>query len=205
MLDRNGNIVHLTMSVSAYGEDGERRAIVAISDISTHIQKEENLVTLATTDSLTGALNRRSLLQQLDVWTTNAANPPCLLMLDIDHFKRVNDTYGHNAGDRVLKAFSSQIMELLRKGDVFARTGGEEFVVAIRNLSLADASALAERIRMAVAQIECQTDNGDIIRITTSIGVAIYQEGESVEQLLARADGALYRAKHGGRDQVRVG
>ena len=205
MLDRNGNIVHLTMSVSPYGEDGERRAIVAISDISTHIQKEESLITLATTDSLTGAFNRATLLQQLDAWITHSANPPCAIMLDIDHFKRVNDTYGHNAGDRVLKAFSSTIMELLRKDDVLGRTGGEEFVVAIRNASLKDAVALAERIRMAVAGIECQTDNGDIVRITTSVGVAIYQEGESVEQLLARADGALYRAKHGGRDQVRVG
>ncbi|WP_289091939.1 diguanylate cyclase, partial [uncultured Sulfitobacter sp.] len=112
MLDRNGNIVHLTMSVSAYGEDGERRAIVAISDISTHIQKEENLVTVATTDSLTGALNRRSLLQQLDVWTTNAANPPCLLMLDIDHFKRVNDTYGHQCGDDAIK----HVVDIIGRG-----------------------------------------------------------------------------------------
>jgi diguanylate cyclase (GGDEF)-like protein len=129
--------------------------------------------------------------------------PVSLLMLDLDHFKRINDTYGHLGGDDVLKAFSVVVRSCLRKEDLLARYGGEEFVVLLPGASQTQASSLAERIREGVAARSFDA-NGHLVRVTVSIGIA--SEGgdtlPSLEAMLGRADEALYRAKNEGRNRV---
>ena len=164
--------------------------------------REQRLTQLATTDELTGALNRRSILEHLQSLLDDPGIQTCVLMADIDFFKRVNDTYGHAAGDRVLKTFVDTMRGHLRKGDLLGRLGGEEFVVALGNADLQDAQALAERLRVAVAESGCPFDADTTITVTASFGLALYDGQETVTQLLIRADEALYRAKNLGRNRV---
>jgi diguanylate cyclase (GGDEF)-like protein len=168
------------------------------------------------TDHLTGAANRKQLFYEgprmLDS-ARRAGTPASLLMLDLDHFKRVNDTHGHAAGDAVLASFSALLRSTLRKSDLFARYGGEEFVVLAPNADLAHGLELAERIRQAVERLEVLCGEA-ALRFTVSIGVASLEgppagkpaadgaSSEPLEGLLARADEALYAAKAAGRNRV---
>jgi two-component system cell cycle response regulator len=127
-----------------------------------------------------------------------------VLMFDIDHFKRVNDTHGHAAGDEVLKEFAHRISRRMRNFDLVARVGGEEFLGVLPDTELGTAQMVAERLRAVIADepMACCPD-GDKLTITTSIGVTIGGEGcETVDEMLKRADSALYRAKRGGRNRV---
>jgi diguanylate cyclase (GGDEF)-like protein len=119
-------------------------------------------------------------------------------MLDLDHFKEVNDRYGHYAGDEVLKAVTSAISDKLRSEDILGRWGGEEFVVLLRDCVLSDALRLAEDIRAAIAEVPF----GTMGSITASFGVAEVRDGEDLTTWLRRADQALYRAKRSGRNEV---
>ncbi|WP_417547518.1 diguanylate cyclase [Marinobacter segnicrescens] len=202
MVDKGGRILHMSLSVRAFGDPENRGAILAVADISSHIETERNLTQLASTDALTGVLNRGAWLSVITGWLEEDSATPYVIMLDIDHFKKVNDTYGHNAGDAVLKAFAQAISHLLRKDDVFGRLGGEEFALAVRHLNPEQVLALAERVRVAVGELLCTLDDGQQITITTSCGVAQYNRGDSLKQWLKKADKALYRAKHAGRNQV---
>ena len=126
----------------------------------------------------------------------------CLMMLDIDHFKQVNDTYGHEAGDEVLRIFASRIDHRLRETDIFGRLGGEEFVVFSLEVGIDAGTHLADRL---LQDIRCTpiTWQNHVIPVTSSIGVTLVKEGErSLDEALARADKALYRAKKNGRDRV---
>lgn len=162
---------------------------------------------LALTDSLTGLYNRRYLMAHLDGLMARAADGaqgPSLLMLDIDHFKQVNDTHGHAAGDAVLREVASRIARNVRGFDLVARYGGEEFVVVMPDTSLSVASMVAERLRTMVAAkpISLCDDEGEI-DATISVGIAAAREGgDSATQLLQRADKALYAAKGRGRNCV---
>ena len=159
----------------------------------------------AETDSLTGQPNRRALdellKQQVSV-AQSTGRSFSVLLLDIDHFKLVNDTHGHGAGDDTLRAFAQRVREHLRQGDTCARYGGEEFVVVLPGTTLVAALEIAERLRQGVAGSSLMSV--PLVRATVSIGAAQYLAGETVEQLLARADTAVYAAKRGGRNQVRV-
>ena len=163
---------------------------------------------LATTDSLTGVYNRRTFKELAEPQLSRsrrAKQPVALLMLDLDHFKRINDTYGHLAGDDVLKAFASLVRTCLRKEDLLARYGGEEFVVLLPGASETDAATLGERIREEVAAHPLDA-NGHLVRVTVSVGVAA-ESGDtlaSLEAMLGRADEALYVAKNQGRNRVVV-
>lgn len=204
LLNRSGDVVCVSIRVSPYGEAEQRKAIVTLADTREFVAREQRLVMLATTDELTGALNRRSILQNLQVLLDDPQARPCVLIVDIDFFKRVNDTYGHAAGDRVLVSFADTIRNLLRKGDLLGRLGGEEFVVVLGSAGLPDAKGLAERLRAAVAESNCLSDDDTPIAVTASFGLALHDGQESLKQLLARADEALYRAKHSGRNRVEV-
>ncbi len=128
-----------------------------------------------------------------------------LLMIDLDHFKRINDTYGHLVGDAVLRAVAEAIKAEVRDRDAVGRFGGEEFVVLLPDVGVPEADLVAERIRQAVTRIRVpvDTDAGVVTGLSTSIGVAIYPDaGSGVQELLDAADAALYRAKHAGRNQV---
>ncbi len=164
-------------------------------------------LSLALTDGLTGLYNRRYLSVHLDGLVARAAEGgtgPALLMLDIDWFKRVNDTYGHAAGDAVLREVTARVSRHVRPFDLFARYGGEEFVVVLPETPQREAEAVAERLRMVVA--EAPFEIGDPVvksAVTISIGLAVTNDArETSASLLRRADAALYAAKAAGRNRV---
>jgi diguanylate cyclase (GGDEF)-like protein len=161
----------------------------------------------AQTDPLTGVLNRRALVERLDVACARARSrglPIGLLFIDLDHFKEINDSYGHPAGDACLGAIIAPIQEELRQSDVVGRYGGEEFVVVLTSASSSSAHAIAERIRARVASIRVE-GFGSPIRLTCSIGVAASDTlGVWGMHLLARADAAVYEAKRAGRNCVQL-
>jgi two-component system cell cycle response regulator len=160
---------------------------------------------LAVTDPLTGLHNRRyisSRLRQAVDSANNGGAPVSLMIADLDHFKRINDTYGHDAGDAVLREFSQRTIDGLRALDLAARYGGEEFVVVMPGAGLSEAEIAAERLRAATAGTGFQLPDGAVVDVTVSIGVAQVSAGETLESLLRRADIALYEAKAQGRNRV---
>ena len=165
------------------------------------LQQNDALERLSMTDLLTGVLNRFGLQQRSSEVMKRAdrfKHPLALLMLDLDHFKQINDHYGHPVGDAVLKCFANTVQSHLRGSDIFGRWGGEEFLVISPHLNRNDAVTMAEKLRLA---IEDTVFEGGI-RLTTSIGISEYRLGESASALIERADHALYRAKETGRNRV---
>lgn len=162
---------------------------------------------LAITDELTGLFNRRHAMTKLDeLWelATRYAHPLTCIMFDLDHFKRLNDTYGHAAGDAVLRSTASIALGASRGTDIVGRVGGEEFLVLCPNTDIAGAEILATRIRDVIAEGITVHDEHNL-RITASLGVAMYHEGvSSPEELVKRADEALYQAKASGRNCVQL-
>jgi diguanylate cyclase (GGDEF)-like protein len=159
---------------------------------------------LATTDGLTGLLNRRTFNAQLQGRLREAQRynrPLSLLLLDVDHFKRVNDTFGHPAGDAVLKGIAAVAQKQARETDIVARYGGEEMALILPETDAAGAHAIAERIRKAVGATSHPTEQG-AIQVTVSIGLATSPCPGDAEAVLEAADKALYRAKQGGRNRV---
>lgn len=167
--------------------------------ILMHLQ--DKLENQAMRDPLTGAYNRRFLMQSLQQAMEEARRGfgSCsLVAMDIDNFKSINDTLGHDAGDRVLKNLVGVLHGRRRTIDIVCRTGGEEFVILLRNTAKPGACKFAERLRQSVEQAELLKDQ----IVTVSIGVAEYRKDESSDQWLNRADVCLYKAKHGGKNQV---
>lgn len=160
----------------------------------------------ATTDEMTGLYNYRFLVGYLDQQVNvaeRASSPLSVLMLDLDHFKAVNDSHGHPAGDRLLRQFASLMVETIRKSDLAARYGGEEFVVVMANTSRDDAEVVADKIRSVVEDMVVELDDGAKVRITVSIGGVTFPEGsKGARNLLDLADRALYAAKRNGRNRV---
>ena len=166
---------------------------------------ERELAEQARTDSLTGALNRRA-MEEVALRETSRSirhgNPLCMIVLDIDHFKRINDTYGHAAGDRVLKALVQQVRVMLRGNDLMARTGGEEFTILLPDTPATTGVIAAERLRRAIEALEVPFDSKSI-RFTVSAGVAQLDPGQGDwENMMRRADSAMYDAKERGRNAV---
>ncbi|MFO1467223.1 MAG: diguanylate cyclase [Steroidobacteraceae bacterium] len=161
----------------------------------------------AQTDSLTGVLNRRSLVERLEAAGLRARArglPLSILFIDLDHFKLINDSFGHPAGDACLRAIIAPIQAELRQSDVIGRWGGEEFVVMLSSADAAAAQPIAERIRTRVAEVRIE-GFGAPIRMTCSIGIAASEtEGRWGQELISRADEAVYAAKRSGRNQVRL-
>jgi two-component system, cell cycle response regulator len=164
---------------------------------------------LAVTDQLTGLHNRRYMVGQLDALVTRAVKggaPVSALMLDIDHFKKINDSFGHDIGDEVLREFAVRLASNVRAIDLPCRYGGEEFVVIMPDTVLADAERIADRIRRHVGGSPFRVDGGrELLTVTISVGVAsTLGETDNPDALLKRADAGLYEAKSGGRNQVIV-
>jgi diguanylate cyclase (GGDEF)-like protein/PAS domain S-box-containing protein len=175
-------------------------------DVTRRKRMEEELRRLASHDSLTGLYNRQVLQKRIQEEVARAyryKRPLTAFMIDIDHFKIVNDTYGHSAGDDVLKAVAKVLINSLRKTDFIARYGGEEFVVLLLEADLKSAAEHAERVRGAIYEHPFRISDGRVLEISSSIGVASFPQCASDGQsLLAVADKALYNAKHSGRNQV---
>jgi two-component system cell cycle response regulator len=165
---------------------------------------------LAQTDPLTQLLNRRALTERITAEMERALrydSTLALLMIDLDHFKRVNDTYGHLVGDDVLRDVAQLLSETIRGSDIVARYGGEEFLMLLPETDDPGAETFAERIRSAIEEHRFgEAQDHPTLRLTASIGVAMFPAAriESVEDLFARADAALYRAKADGRNRVRM-
>lgn len=200
---KNGSSFYIEQSIAPVcGAD--RRITHYIStgkDVSERVERERRLVEMASRDPLTGLSNRRSgslVLASLVDEAQTVARPLSLILADIDRFKRINDTYGHQAGDGVLAEVGRVLRSRIRDSDVAARWGGEEFLVVVPDCGLEEAIELAERIRTAVSGLDL-----DVVgRVTVSLGVAEWHAGESAKSLLQRADDAMYRAKREGRDRV---
>ncbi|TYR97030.1 GGDEF domain-containing protein [Rossellomorea vietnamensis] len=159
--------------------------------------KAEVLEEMANTDYLTGLPNRRRIDKEL-IKGLEKKQKLSIIYMDIDHFKQINDSYGHTAGDTVLKEFTFKTLEVLDKGDLLGRWGGEEFMLVLKRKGIEDAKHLAEKIRKHISRQDYKRING----LTASFGVAELQAGDTLDSLLNRADKALYEAKNNGRDQV---
>lgn len=190
-------------------KDGNARGIrSSIRDISVQKELEVELQRLAATDSLTGTLNRRAFLEKATEEIYRAARydkPLTVAMFDLDHFKEVNDTYGHHVGDRCIVMLAEIVKSSIRQSDLFARFGGEEFVLLLPETELAPALQLCERLRRKVEMQRIETDSGEI-SVTASVGLADFQQNTTtLDEIIARADSALYTAKRNGRNQVAYG
>jgi diguanylate cyclase len=167
--------------------------------------REEHLHAL--TDTLTGLPNRRAFEAESKLQAAQAMNtghPLAALLADIDHFKRVNDTYGHDVGDDVLRLVAAEIRGAIRGRDFAARFGGEEFVILLPDTDPMGAMSVADNIREAVHRCAVAFDDRPPLRVSISVGVSLYEVGENLKSWLVRADDALYRAKQSGRDCVRL-
>ncbi len=164
---------------------------------------------IAATDPLTGLMNRRAFVESVTkdrLRKELTQHPWSFLLLDVDHFKRVNDTYGHDAGDAVLQGVATVLTKIARKTDCVARWGGEEFVVALVQTADAGARIAAERVRRAIAEARFALPNGETITATASVGLASATGLDwNMDELIGRADKAMYSAKHRGRNRVEKG
>lgn len=203
-LHRDGTLLPVEIAISKINVNGLIEFTAIIRDIADRIHLMDLLQKQAATDELTGLPNRRAFTDTVENLFRTTENVS-LFILDIDHFKKVNDTYGHDIGDEVLKALAEVGRVNSRKMDIFARLGGEEFVGALPETDLEQARAIVEKLRAVVEgqDFEYKWKNGQPIPFTVSIGVATRKPGErEVGTVLKRADEALYRAKEGGRNRV---
>ena len=195
-------------STGLRGDDGQYLGRVwFFHDVTSQKQTEAALRDLARHDPLTGIANRRYFFERAKqefARTKRYRTPLSIAEMDIDHFKQINDRYGHAAGDEVLKSFCSASQRLIRETDLFARIGGEEFAVLLPDTGLDGATRLAERLRRAVADSKLSLSAGEI-SYTISIGVATLRSADTgAEDCLRRADSAMYRAKQNGRNRVEI-
>ncbi|MGP9799818.1 GGDEF domain-containing protein [Rheinheimera sp. NSM] len=190
-------------------------AVALRAEIARHADTEQQLVLrnqellqLASTDLLTGLANRRAIMQQamMEIRRANRYQKDlAVLMLDIDHFKQINDQYGHAAGDKVLAEFADVCRQSIRDTDLAGRYGGEEFFILLPEIDLKTAILSAERIRMTVAEHAFTLRDSTVLNITCSLGIAMYlPDRDDLDKLLLRADQALYQAKHQGRNRCCV-
>ena len=173
--------------------------------IQQSLANQEELERLANIDSLTGLVNRGAILRKLGEQTKYAnryREEFSLDMLDIDHFKKVNDQYGHLTGDDVLEQVAILVRQDIREADTAGRYGGEEFIIILPRTDLSSALNVAERVRKTIEASEMKDSKGNVFGITVSQGISIYQPGEDEYSLISRADNALYKAKENGRNRV---
>ncbi|MDO8607963.1 MAG: diguanylate cyclase [Phaeospirillum sp.] len=180
-------------------------ALVLAFSTAAQTLEREVWRTLATVDPLTGLGNRQTMMSQLVSERDRAirlAQPCCVGLGDIDHFKKINDTFGHAAGDRVLRAVSDCLRGAVRPYDILYRYGGEEFLVCLPAATLEAGALVLERMRAAVQQMNMKDDAGRKIVVTATFGLAELTADQSVEETLERADNALYDGKRAGRNRV---
>ena len=172
------------------------------------INLEQRILKLAATDSLTGVLNRRAFMERMEEEIQRSKrehNSISLILMDLDHFKEINDSYGHQVGDLVLQRVTNQIMDSSRPYDFIGRYGGEEFVICVLGADDVESRSIAERMRQDIEDLTIVPDrNKQFIRITASFGVGTSRLGseDSLDALISRTDEALYMAKHSGRNRV---
>lgn len=205
-LDIQKQYFHISFSRSLDISGKFSGTIIIIEDITMRKNMEKELEKLAATDPLTGAKNRRSFLRSFEqelVRSHRYNHKLALLLMDLDHFKVVNDTYGHDTGDKVLKLLVAEAHAILRGADIFGRWGGDEFMVLLPDSDIHQASIVAERLRGNLSKLEITTDNNELIKFTVTIGMTVVEnKDESLENIITKADKALYSAKNQGRNRV---
>jgi diguanylate cyclase (GGDEF)-like protein len=184
-----------------------RREYQKVRRINEDLEKNcQELEMLASLDPLSGLLNRRTLFQRIEIEIERSLRlglPLTGIMIDIDHFKRVNDNFGHPCGDMVIREIGTRLTRSLRKYDYAGRYGGEEFFVLFSNTTSELARSIAERFRKDVEEASFPWENEDL-KLTVSIGISQYIPGETPERWISRADAAMYRAKQRGRNQTEL-
>lgn len=206
-LSAEKNLERQQEAMSLGGDDFLTKPIQAdylVSAVACRVKRARALRSIMYRDSLTGLLNHTESKKQLDMQLARAKRSDtqlALAMLDIDHFKLVNDTYGHPVGDRVIRSLSLLLQQRLRKSDIVGRYGGEEFVAILPETSLAAAANVLDQLREAFSKVEYQTPQG-AFHATFSCGLAAYPDFDGLDGLFEQADQALYRAKKGGRNRV---
>jgi diguanylate cyclase (GGDEF)-like protein len=199
---RTKKYLDVFIKVSSSGK--ELFYVVSFVDVTSYVHREKVLLEEATTDPLTEILNRRRFMDLFDKELSRADRNDAdiaFLMFDVDHFKKVNDQYGHAAGDLVLQEITRVAKQELRDVDVFGRLGGEEFGVVLPNTNLSKAHVVADRLRKAIKKATVNI-SGHTIGVTISVGMIATKGKGSRELLMKKADNALYAAKHNGRDTV---
>ena len=204
---KDGSEFVASVQIMRIADGGGDYFAAVVRDISHDKKTEEELLRLAATDPLTGAFNRREFTAIADREALRASryhHKLSILMIDLDHFKKLNDTYGHAAGDKALQRFTTLCCNALRNVDIFGRWGGEEFVALLPETDVEGAAIIAERLRKVVAD-NILMFNDQKINFTVSIGVAQYKDTEvSIDVPLSRADSAVYDAKKAGRNRISV-
>ncbi len=203
-----GTLTLVARAEKRFGKDIREMLAVIANQVAVSLENGflyRKMETMATTDGLTGLTNHRTFQQRFEDLLERASRhggKVALLLCDVDHFKKVNDNYGHPMGDEVLRRVARVLQEVPRKIDIPARYGGEEFAVLLDNVDVAQARTVAERIRIEISRVVVDTDKGPL-SVTESIGVAAFPEdGRDRATLIERADLALYHAKHTGRNRV---
>ena len=194
----SANIIDYNYDVALYS---------AFQDITSRKNRENLLKNQATRDPLTSLYNRRYFEEEVFkriLAAKTSGEPFSVLMLDVDHFKKVNDTFGHKIGDKVLIELAAAGERALRECDIVARYGGEEFVIFLADTNSEEGLRVAERLRETIGEVVVYTDDGREVRFTVSIGLSSSDISESIDMLIKTADEALYRAKNGGRNRVVV-
>jgi diguanylate cyclase (GGDEF)-like protein/PAS domain S-box-containing protein len=182
-----------------------RGFVRTFTDITRYKALEADLTKMSREDALTGLLNRRTILDALHeeaIRFQRYQRPLSLLMIDIDHFKHINDRWGHLVGDEVLRVFAGECRRAMRENDKVGRWGGEEFVMLLPETDGGEAEVVAERLRRLVSETILDTRVGEMVQFTVSIGVASAGVGDAFENLLSHADRALYAAKADGRNRI---
>lgn len=198
---KNGLEFPVEISLSAISLRGEWNAVGIVRDATERVRAEAQLKQLATTDTLTGICNRRRFDEVLESEIDRVrrlSSPLTLILFDIDHFKRINDTFGHQAGDRVLIQLAVTVSEAIRTIDLFARWGGEEFIVLLPGSDLHAGRLLAEKLRSTLEN----TSFADVGQVTCSFGVAEFTSADNADTLMKKVDRCLYHAKSAGRNRV---
>jgi diguanylate cyclase (GGDEF)-like protein len=208
MVRRDGTVIDISISSHAlYDHAGNFAGVEGIyRDVTQRKNLERELQRLATTDMLTGMANRRAFLECAEsvyAHSRHSGEPLTLLMLDLDHFKSINDRFGHLEGDRTLAEFAQAVKSQLRASDVAGRLGGEEFGVLLPATSLDEGRQVALRILHSVRALQLHDEGGNAYHVTASLGLSTFRGTDrSLRDMLDRADQALYQAKHHGRNQI---
>ena len=198
------DVITATKVIRSSGESTQQRLNETTEDMQVLQKKFEQAKTELLVDFLTGILNRKGFYETLEKSVSEATGHLSLLIVDIDHFKKFNDTHGHIVGDEILRFMAKNMQKSVRGNDFTARIGGEEFAVILPKTPLLGATTVAETLRTSFAQVklEKKAKSESLGTITVSIGVAQYRPGEPLENFINRADKALYFAKNAGRNRV---
>jgi diguanylate cyclase (GGDEF)-like protein len=203
-------LFHLSSPIKGILNESKRHLATAVAEnialALANLQLREELHAQSIRDPLTGLFNRRYLeesLKQLLHFARRKKQPLGMIMLDVDYFKRFNDTYGHDAGDLVLQKIAAYLQNNIRGSDIACRYGGEEMIIILPEASLENTRQRAEQLRAGIKGLKIRHNNQSLDKITVSLGVSAYPEnGNSSQELFEAADSALYQAKAQGRDRV---